>query len=72
MNKNTEIILGDPSVRLFCKDIINLALKRDIVDAIRDVELALITLKIELGDALYPDRVREGERWVLKGGSDGI
>ena len=41
----TNEVLNDPSVRNFTKEIIKKGLDRDIVDSIRDVELALKCLK---------------------------
>ena len=42
-----ESVLASSSVRYFCKNIIRAAEKHDLVDVIKDLELALAVLRLE-------------------------
>jgi hypothetical protein len=53
MNKYTKLVLDDPSVSYFTKTIIREGLKKDPVDAVAYVELALLVLKEELLAKVY-------------------
>jgi len=53
MNKHTALILDDPSVSYFTKNIIHEYLEKDTVDAVAYVELALVVLKEELLAKVY-------------------
>jgi hypothetical protein len=61
MNNHTQSVLDDPSVSYFTKTIIREGLEKDLVDAVADVELALLILKEELLTKIYkcePRRIR--------------
>ena len=53
MNNHTKSVLADPSVSYFTKKIIREGLKKDPVDAVAYVELALQVLKEELLAKVY-------------------
>jgi len=53
---NISKVLADPKVHYFTKEIIKKALRRDIVDAIADIESALEVVKGVCNERLHPSQ----------------